>query len=181
MFLPMSTTQYFSYPGASGRFFECVAYRARLSTTACADRWRTSQQATGYDAERFEKCRSCPLGASHAGQPVVVYSQLYGKSICPRCGKYSGRIINQTRCVSCYNREREFILGANAKGTRPTMEPLLPRAIRFAVQHGPVRTYSADLTADTLELMLCVLRTTRGHVQFGFQGRSPALRQGRLF
>lgn len=60
------------------------------------------------------------------------------------------------------------------------MAPLLPRSVRYAVENGPVLVYSSPLCADTLELMMAVLRTTRGWAQFGFHGRTRA-RQQTLF
>jgi hypothetical protein len=102
-----SGVTYLTIEGAPGmRFFDCRPYRAKLSTTACAQRGM-AQKATGDAAARFEKCLRCPVGSAHSGQAVTYCSQFYGKSICTRCGRVSGRrlILNQRLCVSCFNRQ----------------------------------------------------------------------------
>jgi hypothetical protein len=75
---------YETIPGAPGEFFRYSPYRAKLSTVACAKRWRAAQSATGYAADQIEKCRSCELGALHSGAKIVRYSTLYGSLVCPR-------------------------------------------------------------------------------------------------
>ncbi len=174
--------EYFAIEGAPGQFFHCRPYSARLSTTACARRWREAQRATGQEAFRFEKCRGCPIGAAHAGEKLVQYSSLFGSDICPRCGVGSGRrLIGGSRCISCYNREREFIRGKNAKGRRPVnIQRLDRRSIRYAVNGDRIRVLTVEHSADTTELMITALRKTRGQIRFGMYGRHM-LRQGRLF
>jgi hypothetical protein len=93
---------YSTIDGAPGRFFRCQPYHATLSTKACASRWRIAQRATGLAAARFERCRTCPVGAIHAGETIVYYSPLYGKPVCSRCGRSSLRrmILGATLCIS---------------------------------------------------------------------------------
>src|SRR6266481_2000895 len=111
---------YSEIPGAPGQFFTCAAYRAKLSTSACARRWRQAQTARGYAADQIEKCRGCPIGAQHAGEKTVRYSMLFDSPICPRWGRGSTRrLVGGHRCISCFNREREYIRGKNAKGSKP--------------------------------------------------------------
>ena len=57
------------------------------------------------------------------------------------------------------------------------MVPLVERTIRYGIENGPTQIYSSPLCADTLELMMATLRTTRGWVQFGFHGRTRARQQ----
>ena len=169
---------YVQIAGAPGIYFGCQPYRAKLSTAACARRWREAQTDRGA---KFEKCRGCPIGAAHAGETAVYYSKLYDANMCTRCGRgTSRRMIFGRLCISCYNREREFIRGRNAKGTVPRKHQLARRTIRYAVEGGGVHTLTIEHTADIEELMLAVLRKTRGRVQFAFDGRarmhqSPAL------
>ncbi len=40
---------------------------------------------------------------------------------CARWTKYSARLINGRFCISCYNRNREALVGKNAKGSRPAL------------------------------------------------------------
>jgi hypothetical protein len=166
--------EYFSFPGATGQFFLCAAYRAKLSTTACAKRWREAQKAEGHAANAIERCRGCAIGASHAGEKAVHYSILYGTGICHRCGRGGLRLIGGARCVSCANCQYEFIKGRNAKGSRPTMAPLQRRTIRYAVAGGSIESMTIDYSADLLELMILALRKTRGRIIFHFNSGQPA-------
>jgi len=166
---------YTAIAGAPGLYFDCAPYHAKLSTTACAKRWREAQAAGGDTAARVEKCRGCPIGAQHADEAVVRYSVLYGSEICPRCGRGTGRrLIGGTRCISCYNRELEVRRGRNAKGTRPLKANLARRTLRYAVEGGGIETLTAEHSADLAELMLVALRKTRGRIYFAFSGQEPA-------
>jgi hypothetical protein len=161
------------------RFFDCLPYRARLSTKSCADRWRQAQHARGDAAARFEKCQRCPIGAAHAGEAVTYISPLFGKPICCRCGKASMRrmILRGTLCISCFNRQNEFIRGKNAKGNPPTkMAPLDRRTVRYAVEGAGVETLTLKHSRDMAELMVAVLRKTRGRIAFSFNGQAPVHR-----
>jgi hypothetical protein len=172
---------YHSIEGAGGKFFRCEAYRATLSTAACARRWKEAQATAGHEAYRFNACRACAIGAAHAGESLVRYSALYGSSICSRCGRGSTRLVWGEVCPSDANRQYEWIKGRNAKGSKPRMADLERRSIRFAVVGGAIKTHAAQHSADTEELMVNVLRRTRGQVVFGFHGRAPGIRQGFLF
>ncbi|MDP3328739.1 hypothetical protein [Parvibaculum sp.] len=142
--------------------------------------WREAQTAEGLKAERLEVCRLCPIGAAHAGEVVTATSRLFGSMICPRCRRGTTRMINGTRCVSCYNREREFMAGKNAKGTAPVkLGPLYPISVSYMID-GRAQRYSTNLARDLMEPMVSILRATRGNIAFAFLG-SYQLRQGRLF
>jgi hypothetical protein len=166
---------YINYPGLTGtKLFRCEPYRATLTTIACSKRWRESQTTRGQDSSQVEKCRGCPLGAIHSGEQPVFYSALFDMAICPRCRRGATRIIGNTRCISCYNREREWVSGKNAKGTKPVrLKPLNRRRVRYATPGHVISDYEADLCVDTLELMVSVLRAARGRVSFGFHVRPP--------
>jgi hypothetical protein len=162
---------YFSIDEAKGEFFRCLPYRATLSTTACAQRWREAQRASGNAAARYEKCRTCPIGAAHSGETVVYYSPLYGKPICSRCGRGSLRrmILGGTLCISCFNRQNEFLRGKNAKGNRPQIV-LERRTVRYAIEGGGVDSLTLEHSVDLTELMVTVLRKVRGRISFAFHG-----------
>ena len=163
---------YYSIDGVPGRFFRCLPYRATLSISACAYRWRKAQRVRGDAAIPFEKCRTCPIGAAHAGEAVTYYSPLFGKPICCRCGKVSmRRMIGGRLCLSCYNREVEIRRGRNSKGNAPKkLAPLDRRTVRYAIDGAGVETFSLERSADLTELMVAVLRKVRGRVAFAFHG-----------
>jgi hypothetical protein len=165
------------------KMFACAPLRATLSQTGCAARWRAAQIATGYEADRLMVCRSCPVGAAHAGEEAIKYSPLYGSHICPRCRKGAFRMINNRRCISCFNRERELRDGKNARGNKPKgllLKPLHGVEIKVAVNDN-VQRLRVTMVIDTLEPMLQMLRTTPGELAFAFAGPLDGLRQGRLF
>lgn len=183
---PPETIQYFDYPGFDLKFFRCEVYRASLSTKACADRWNEAQDARGYKAQRYERCRTCTIGSFHAGRGAAIYSSYFEAPFCPRCGAYADRMIGNKLCVSCYNRQREWMIGRNAKGRAPIkMRPLHRRSVRVSVSSNGakpiIKDVSVEHSADLTEVMVNVLRTTKGSVAFGFRGSSPARRQGCLF
>jgi hypothetical protein len=181
--MPAPGVSYEPREGTTRLFFPCTAYRATLSREACADRWRSSQGATGAVAERVSLCRGCVIGASHAGHEPVVYSRHYGAAMCPRCRKPSFRIIGGRVCVSCANREYELIKGLNARGTVPVILAARPPVNRrlIEVANDIARPIEATNVIDLAEALLRRLRTSKGTFAFAWQGDSSALRQQRLF
>jgi hypothetical protein len=85
--------RFVSMEGSTRQFFRCEPYRATLATTACAERWRQAQRAVGHDADRFEKCRGCRVGAAMAGERHVHRSAIFDLGICPRCRRGGSRMI----------------------------------------------------------------------------------------
>lgn len=169
---PVDGVTYFSIEGAPQKFFRCEPYRATVSIKACADRWRAGQLAAGTAADRFEKCRGCAIGAAHAGAKNVYRSPLFGMQIDPRTRRWSARLIFGRLGVSSYNREREFVLQRNAKNRPPTFR-LEPRRLAIILD-GKERIEIRDqLTADSAELVVAVLRTAVGRVAFT-RGRPAA-------
>lgn len=164
--------EYSAMPQMSVPYFRCDRRRAKLSIPACSKMWNAAQDATGHDAERLEVCRACPIGAAHAGKRVIARSKLYGASICPRCRKGATRMINDTRCISCYNREREILAGRNARGGMPSkLRKLYPFEVAYAID-GVAFRHRSDRAVDLMEPMIDVLRKTKGNVVFSF---SPKL------
>jgi len=171
----VSLPTYFQIDGAPGlRMFRCARLRATISDRACGTNFKRAQTLRTDQITGTHLCRDCPLGAHHAGVPFVRRSGLYSIDLCPRCRRYSGRIINGTRCVSCTNREYEWIKGANAKGTPPTMKPLEARRIRI-ILGGHVTELRAERTRDTAEMVIGVLRVAEGRVLFTRPRRGPAV------
>lgn len=190
------------YTEAHGlRMFRCEPHSATLTITGCAKRWRESQgsaepakvrgRSVKSSPERcggppesealagircasssLNVCRACPIGAAHAGAPVVRYSWMFGSGVCPRCDVGGARMIGNRRCISCYNREREMALGRNARGNIPA-ELLATSRLRPVSLHvivdGQVHLKRAD-AVDVREPVVHVLRTTKGALAFAFAG-----------
>lgn len=123
----MSLVTYFSRSDCPGQFFECSRLRGAVTTDWCARQWcEVNQLPDGRRHPRWVSCSGCELGAEHAGvESEQLPSALSEMRICARCTLESNRIIRGYLCVSCYNREREYRIGRNAKGTRPIKHPPL--------------------------------------------------------
>src|SRR5690606_2664063 len=80
---------------------------------------------------------------------------------CTRCEVGSFRLVSGRLCPSCYNRQREWIVGRNAKGGKPTIQlhtwealVVAPGGIRavpgkfsgISVQHLGGQDYSVRVT-----------------------------------
>lgn len=172
-------TEYFTLTELPDRpMFRCERLSATLQVPACAARWREANDRNA--SERLDQCRNCSLGAKHAGAGEISLSPLRGMSICARCQQGTTRLVRRHLCVSCYNREREYLTGRNAKGSAPIKHPTLyPIEIQFqvgdAVQRLQLRAASSE------ELIVATLRDTSKQVTFAFRSRRPMLPQGELF
>lgn len=99
------------------QLFVCprIPGKLTLSEASCANQHKTAQQKEW--AYRLPHCVGCPIGAKNAGLDVAPPFQRV--SVCLRCGSGAGRMVLGRLCMSCYNREREWRLGRNAKGGAP--------------------------------------------------------------
>lgn len=144
----MSGISYFSITGAPGRYFECTAQRCTISEASCAAQFHRAKGGTS-------KCTGCAIGAEHAGE-VVVYAM--PDKLCPRCGESGRRLIGKSRCVSCYNRERELVKGVNAKGKFPVnARPIYQ--VNSSV--GSSRHIQSNVVASVTEAAMVIVRKTR--------------------
>ncbi|MCW3480032.1 hypothetical protein OL229_10775 [Neisseriaceae bacterium JH1-16] len=98
-----------------------------MSTDWCARQWReVNQQPEGRRHPRWVSCSGCATGALHAGVGADdLPPALSEMRICARCLHESDRMIRGYLCISCYNREREYRIGRNAKGKPPVKHPPL--------------------------------------------------------
>lgn len=145
--------------GLGRTHFACDKINASaLSIDTCAGRWKQAK-ASG-EAVQFMACKGCPIGRCHAGEgdplkavrksgtkrAVVAVTENAGR--CVRCGRGGLRLIGSGTsrkhpkvgmiCVSCWNREREYRVGQNAKGKPPkTYVPAAPRRVSIMVDGTP--------------------------------------------
>ena len=168
--MPIEYTLNASMPGE--RFFRCEPLKATLGVKSCAGMWK---QANHGQSERLYQCKRCPVGAEHAGDKSASTSTLKGSMTCSRCHRGAIRLIEKWLCVSCWNRQREAVIGRNAKGQPPTkMRPLAPRCITMATAAGTVQRLSRAMTTCTEELVVAALRDNREAVSFMFTGAAQA-------
>lgn len=109
--------QYFNPPYAAHlTLFHCTRLHADITPAACGKR---------HAAQNDYPCADCPIGALHAAQfGERVTTGKTRPSIprpCNRCSRPGFRLISGRLCPSCWNREREWRIGQNRKGGRPTI------------------------------------------------------------
>lgn len=101
--------------------------------------------------------------------------------ICGRCEQGATRLIHGHLCVSCYNREREYLKGRNAKGNAPKYHPTL-YAISLRYRAGSqVKTRTMQHVTCAAELVIAALRDEPKQVTFAALVRRPVLPQCELF
>lgn len=177
--------EYFTYPELPDRLiFQCSRHKAALQVEACKGMWTEANGRTPPD--RLALCRNCPLGAQHAGLQSFQVSKLKGTGICSRCHRGGMRLVRQDICVSCWNREREVLVGRNAKGKPPKHhQPVDRRTIRI-LNGEEIILVERPHSTSTDELIVAALRDSTRQVFFGFQSKRPpaaaqAPIQGSLF
>ena len=122
-------------------------------------------------------CKRCAIGALHAGRADYNSSPLKGMTICGRCHTGTTRLIQRHLCVSCANRQYEYLKGRNAKGTKPVkLPPLDQRSITY-LTGGAVKTRTIAHTVDMTELVVAVIRHEQLRVTFGY-GAPAAMETG---
>lgn len=120
--------QYFPAEGAEHiRLFRCEPLRASLTPASCAKR---------YSEQMDYPCADCAVGALHAARLGFRVTRDRARAAhtrpCCRGARHEFRLIGSRLCISCWNREREWKVGRNRKGGRPTI---------------PLQTWEALLTA----------------------------------
>lgn len=165
---------YFEVEGIPGKYFSCARY-GTMTPDACAKNFTAAPRAFRLSG-RLEGCLNCPIGRAHCGQPaspsaapVAAAEPIYYRPVCLRCrrdGKEEGsRLISrlrlvrqQTICVSCFNREREVLLGANAKGAKPKKWQLMRPRVAYVRDSRVMREAMATPVVDRAEVALTLLR-----------------------
>lgn len=148
------------------RHFRCEKLSATMSTDDCSGRY---MRAMAGD-ERASACRFCPIGAVHAGKVDPLQAASVSAKVkitghpdldtrCTRCGRSGLRLIHAGGdiCVSCWNRQREWKLGRNARGRVPkTYVPLRARRVGVIVNGEPGYRLVAETQNDAEALARCI-------------------------
>jgi len=160
---------YFELPELPGKpMFTCQRRAATLQPGACAAMWRTAND--NLSPNRTLACRGCQIGADHADVPNSSSSQIRGVAMCVRCHRVGLRLVaGHTLCVSCWNREREYLVGRNARGKPPVTHPVLHRTQAWGVVSGVVQGWALARATSVLEALVMALRDSQQQVMFGFK------------
>src|SRR5258708_28475715 len=140
--------------------FRCIPLRATLSAATCA---------RNFTGAACMACVDCPTGRQHADALSLGKQAEDAPTSCVRCGR-SGRcrgerlvgrfrlVRGNTLCVSCYNREREFVRGRNAKGAPPVKWSGLREAHVEIDLHGKQQRLDIGLRSGPPEIERFVAR-----------------------
>lgn len=174
--------EYVAIEGVEGSYFNCSSLRAMLSVKSCANRFST--------ANHESTCHACEIGAAHAGKNVA--HRTIPRMSCCRCHEQAPRLVSGGICISCYNRQREVLMGRNAKGTRPTVHErfwggdvksktlALHKVSVGVIGLNGYKKKSVDHAVDTTEVILRELRV-HADVMFAWVPQQVDTRQMSLF
>lgn len=140
----------------------------RLTKTGCVTLFISANRKEAPPSwEGRSACRSCPLGAEHAGRkpaPPVIDPVL--GTTCPRCLRPSAHLVWRRLCPSCDARAGEARRGRNAKGTKPKlMGRLAPRAVTVTVG-DTVRLQRIESAIGLIEAWMAIARPLKAPVIF---------------
>ena len=165
--------EYYAIEGAPGRYFKCPKGVGKLSDKSCNSLYTEAMSPKGLrEGLRFQ-CRGCPVGAVHSGvKPLKANASRFLSSLtCARCIRPTSRLIRGLICVSCYNREREALIGKNAKGNKPVRVRAIDSCvISFGDEDDTHAVARIDYCASKLEALLSVTRSKARSLSFGFLG-----------
>ena len=149
--------------------FTCVRRSMTLSKAGCSRLWQSSHDDKPAVWEGRHTCRSCTLGARHAGkQPTNMVAADAWALVCGRCTRPAERLIGGRLCVSSWNRHREAMVGRNCKGGRPLLLDRL-RTQRVAVsESGAARIVEEAHVLGAAEILVHLARTASGPIAFGW-------------
>jgi len=149
--------------------FRCVRRSMTLTVGGCSRLWQSAQDKKPDPWEGRHACRSCTLGARHAGKaPTNAVAADAWAMICDRCTRHADRMIGGRLCVSCWNRAREARVGFNRKGGRPQLLDRLRTQRVTVTESGAARVVEEANVLGAAEIMIHIARAAPGPVAFGW-------------
>lgn len=172
----MEEVSYHSISGVNGKFFRCKTLSATLSDKSCSALYLKAMSFNS-NSFMFVKCQFCPIGAKHSGNPSPPekISIFYRSYVCSRCFQRSTRMIRNSICVSCYNREREFMVGKNARGSAPIRYRKIGSAVIWYLNDKGLCVRKFDRVSSRVEAVISILHNDGGAKSFGWSP-SPIVR-----
>lgn len=140
---------------------ECSRRKMRLTEPSCVRFWQSANPVAPPPWEGRASCHVCPQGAARAGVNLDPMADARRRlaPVCPRCANVSDRLINNRVCVSCYNRERELLIGRNAKGTVPRLAPPLGVITRVVACGTLITQQSVLNVTSAIEAAIIIAKT----------------------
>lgn len=150
----------------------------RLSPLTCGKRWHAARA----DCVMGGVCGECDIGRKNAGAstPKGRRRKFGISNFCVRCHRGARRLVQRLLCVSCQNRQYEYLRGRNAKGTQPVRHPALYDINVAYLTGDTLHRDTIRHAASILEAVLVVARNTRDPVAF-FRATPACTRQITLF
>lgn len=168
---------YKSLDGVPGLYFDCPCGLGTLSDSACGRLYKEAMSPVGLKEGRRITCRACPVGACHAGVSLKVAStsRFLGSCVCARCHGDAARLIRGSICVSCYNREREVLIGRNGRGGKPVFgKPIGMTVMAVLFDSGKtIQVRRIEKITSQMEVVLAIVRSEPKTVWFGWVGQPP--------
>jgi hypothetical protein len=147
----------------------CTPMGARMTEAACAKMWKSSQAQRPEVWHSKYHCFTCPIGAERAGATMAstAPAQELWRTCCPRCRRFTTRLIMGRLCVSCRNRQLEAEKGLNAKKRLPReiLARLHPEAVTIS-DGQTVRVARDEMVYDLQELIIVQAMKASGPITF---------------
>lgn len=160
--------QYFTIPELPDKpMFRCDKLNASLQVSSCASMWLSVNQPNSQ-ASPTSRCKGCSIGANHAGVKDASTSKITGNAMCARCHRTGSRLVGKHLCVSCWNRQREYLIGKNRRGVPPKHHPKLYEDAVKVMMDGVVFVIRLPLVASRLEIVVSAIRDHNKQITFGF-------------
>ena len=152
----------------------CKRRSMTLSVAGCGRLWGGAQQKFADGKLQpwmgIATCRTCPTGAHNAGraaEAVFVPAAILA-TYCPRCALPAPRLIGGRLCISCYNRDREALVGRDAKGNRPKLCDRIHDECLIVIGNGDARKVDVSRVLGAAEAMIRVAREAKAPISFGW-------------
>ena len=133
----------------------------RVTRRGCGEMWEkanTGKRPDPWVSARY--CYQCPIGAANVGAKCGDSARL--ERICTRCHRPTAKFIYERLCVSCTNRQYEYIKGRNARGRRPVKLSRMSHYQVITSMHETFTEVDVGLVIDAMESVLASIRRTRG-------------------
>lgn len=161
---------YFTMDGCPGLYFNCPRNLGKFAVAHCVRMYSEAHTPKGWAQGVRWTCRNCPTGADHAQVAPPPPSRFARSLRCTRCHRSANRLIRGVICLSCYNREREVLIGRNRKGNPPKFCPPIIACQVAVVGEVGTEVVKVERVASRVEAVLTLLRDHPARA-FGWSGK----------